>query len=90
MAVVGDGWGRVRIDADDTIQAVALRDRCQPDRGLSLEAADLQDRPARRRARGDERQEAGLALREKAGRGADPLPRFVDCLVQIRRLTADG
>jgi len=80
----------VGIDGDDRAETVPLRDRGQADRGFALEAPDLQDRPLRGRARGDEREKPRFTLGEETGGSADPSPRFVDGLVQIRRLTADG
>lgn len=90
VAEVRNRWGGVRIHADDRTDAIALRDGGQANRGLSLEAADLEDRALRGRACRDEREKARFALRQESRSSPDSCPGLVNGLGQIRRLTADG
>ncbi len=90
MSKVCDGGGGVRIDTYDGTEAIVLRDGGQPDGGLSLVAADFENDALRRRAGRDQRQEPRLTFGEESRRGANPRPRRVDGVGQIRWLTADG
>src|SRR5204863_6110681 len=85
MSKVCDGGGGVRIDAYDGAEAIVLRNRGQPDGGFSLEAANLEDDALRGGARRHERQEAGLALRQKPRSGAYAGPGLLNGRSQIGR-----
>ena len=78
------------IDRDDRPQPVSLSDRREPDGRLSLVAADFENHTLRGGAAGDQRQKARFALGQESRGRADPRPRLVDGVGQVRWLTADG
>ena len=83
MTEIGDGGSGMGIDRDDRSKTVALLDRREPHGRLPLIAADLENRPAGGRARGDQRQEPSFALGEEARSRLDACPGFFNCLRQI-------
>lgn len=85
VAVIGQRRRRVWVDRDDGAETVTLRDRCQPNRRLSLVAADFQNRPVRGRAGGYESEKPPLALGQESGGGSNQPPRLVDRSGKISR-----